>query len=140
MRGMFSVRNILPKPSQKNKPTSTSKPKTRKDKIPLALREQVWIHRMGRVFEGKCPVTWCKNTITVFDFESGHNIPESKGGATSLENLLPICSRCNKGMGNRHSIDEWCAKYHPEDNTSSTSISNTGKHNRISRFFSCFSV
>ena len=135
MRGMFSVRNILPKPNQKAKPSLTPKPKTRKDKIPLALREQVWIHRMGRVFEGKCPVTWCKNTITVFDFESGHNIPESKGGATSIENLLPICSRCNKGMGNRHSIDEWGAKYQPEDIPASST-----KTTRFSRFFSCFTI
>ncbi len=134
---MFSVRNILPKPNQKPKPSL--KPKTRKDKIPLALREQVWIHRMGRVFEGKCPVTWCKNTITVFDFESGHNIPESKGGATSLENLLPICSRCNKGMGNRHSIDEWCAKYQPEDTASSNPVNSTNTRG-ISRFFSCFGI
>ena len=136
-KNMFSVRNILPSPKIKSSINRAQiKPKTRKDKIPLALREQVWIHRMGRLFEGKCPVTWCQNTITVFDFESGHNIPESKGGATSLENLLPICSRCNKGMGNRQSIDEWCVKFQPDESPSlpSPSPSKTG----ISRFFSCF--
>lgn len=62
---------------------------------------------MGRVFEGKCPVTWCQNTITVFDFQSGHNIPESKGGKTDLANLIPLCSRCNLSMGNEYTIDEW---------------------------------
>lgn len=81
--------------------------KKRKQKIPAALREQVWIHKMGRVFEGKCPTAWCQNTITVFDFQSGHNIPESKGGPTTLDNLIPICSRCNLSMGDTYTIEEW---------------------------------
>lgn len=79
----------------------------RKAVIPVAFREQIWLRTMGRVYEGKCPVTWCQNKITVHDFQSGHNIPESKGGKTSLDNLIPICSRCNLSMGNRYSIDDW---------------------------------
>ena len=82
--------------------------KKRKKPIPTALREQVWIHRMGRVFEGKCPTTWCQNTITVFDFQSGHDIPESKGGPTTLGNLIPLCGRCNLSMGNEYTFDQWC--------------------------------
>ena len=62
----------------------------RKQKIPAALREQVWIHVMGTNFDGKCPVGWCNNYITVFDFQCGHNIPESKGGTTAIDNLIPI--------------------------------------------------
>ncbi|NDG68463.1 MAG: hypothetical protein EB135_03170, partial [Proteobacteria bacterium] len=31
-------------------------------------------------------------------FECGHIIAEAKGGETSLENLRPICSTCNKSM------------------------------------------
>ena len=85
--------------------------KKRKDTISKALREQVWIRHSGRVFECKCPVDWCQNMITVFDFESGHDIPESKGGITSVENLYPICSRCNKGMGNRYTFHEWQTLY-----------------------------
>jgi 5-methylcytosine-specific restriction endonuclease McrA len=84
------------------------KPYTKK-KITGALREAVWIKTMGKVFEGKCPVAWCPNTITVFDFQSGHNIPESKGGSTTLPNLIPICARCNFSMGNQYTIDEWNA-------------------------------
>ena len=66
---------------------------------------------MGKVFEAKCPVVWCPNTITVFDFQSGHNIPESKGGKTNIDNLLPICARCNVCMGDRYTIDEWSSMY-----------------------------
>ena len=89
-------------------PPSPASKKKRKKPIPTALREQVWIHRMGRVFEGKCPTTWCQNTITVFDFQSGHDIPESKGGPTNLENLIPLCGRCNLSMGNEYTFEQWC--------------------------------
>ena len=87
-------------------------PAARKQAIPVAVREQVWIQKMGSVFQGKCKVTWCENKITVFDFQSGHNIPESKGGATTVANLVPICSRCNQTMGDRFSIDEWNKAFH----------------------------
>jgi len=85
----------------------------RKKKIPKALAEQVWITALGHRFEGKCRVTWCRNRITVFDYECGHNIPESKGGKTTLDNLVPICGRCNRSMGDRYSIDEWNLKFAP---------------------------
>jgi len=78
-----------------------------KEKIPKALREQVWLTHVGKKFESKCVVRWCKNKITVFDFQSGHNIPESKGGVTELSNLRPICSRCNSSMNDSYTIDEW---------------------------------
>lgn len=76
--------------------------------IPKALREQVWLKHFGRTFEAKCPISWCNNNISVFDFECAHNIPfSSKNGFTILENLIPLCSRCNKSMNNNYTIDEW---------------------------------
>ena len=78
-----------------------------KAKIPKALREQVWRTHAGNVFETKCIIKWCSNRITVFDFEVGHNVPESRGGATEIANLRPICGRCNKSMGNRYTITQW---------------------------------
>ena len=81
-----------------------------KVKIPLALREQVWLLYMGdKFFKQKCSVKWCENIITPFSFECGHNIPESKGGATDLTNLQPICSKCNKSMGDEYTIDQFSA-------------------------------
>lgn len=91
----------------KTEATLPATPKKRKDTIPTALRESIWIHHMGRQFEGKCRVPWCQNNITVFDFQAGHNLPESKGGPTTFENLVPICGRCNLSMGNRYTISEW---------------------------------
>ena len=79
-----------------------------KKKIPMALREQVWIIYFGdRNFKHKCHVQWCENQVTPFTFEVGHNVPESKGGLTDLDNLRPICSKCNKSMGDDYTIDEF---------------------------------
>lgn len=85
------------------------KKKARKDKIPKALREQVWLKSMGKIYTGKCPIVWCSNVITVYDFQCGHNMPESRGGKTDLTNLIAICSRCNTSMSNKFTIDEWNA-------------------------------
>lgn len=82
-----------------------------KESIPKALREQVWIKQMGRRFEGKCPVKWCQNQINVFDFQCGHNIPESRNGRTDISNLIPLCARCNVSMSNQYTIDEWNKKF-----------------------------
>lgn len=78
-----------------------------KKKIPKALREQVWIQKIGKKFEAKCKTSWCKNKINVFDFQAGHDIPECKGGTTDISNLVPICSRCNLSMGSQHTFKEW---------------------------------
>lgn len=79
----------------------------KKDNIPKALREQVWIQNVGHRYEHKCLVDWCQNTMCVFDFHVGHNIPESRGGKTDINNLKPICARCNLSMSNQYTISEW---------------------------------
>lgn len=79
----------------------------RKKSIPKALRQQVWLMRIGEKFSGKCVTRWCKNKITVFNYECGHDKAESKGGETVLENLYPICRQCNGSMLNNYSISEW---------------------------------
>ena len=83
----------------------------KKKKIPRAVREAVWLHHCGRKFERRCMTPWCKNNITAFDFQTGHNIPESKGGTTTVDNLVPLCSRCNLSMGNQYTFTEWAAKF-----------------------------
>jgi len=98
-----------------NKSSNTDKPAqsppARKAKIPLALKQTVWVNQFGEVYKRKCPVRWCHRVITVFDFEVGHNIPESRGGTTTPDNLRPICRQCNIGMGNRYTIDAWSQQY-----------------------------
>ena len=86
-------------------------PRPQKAHIPKALREQVWIQHYGTVFHNKCPTCWCQNRINVFDFQVGHNVPESKGGSTTIDNLVPICGRCNLSMSNTYTFDEWSATF-----------------------------
>lgn len=82
-----------------------------KQKIPASLRQAIWIKYIGTKFEHKCYVKWCNNIITPFNFEAGHNMPESKGGKTNIDNLLPICAQCNRSMGNRYTIDEYTKNF-----------------------------
>jgi 5-methylcytosine-specific restriction endonuclease McrA len=129
-----SVRNLFDSiPSIKRVKAS------RKQKIPVAIREAVWIKRCGKVFEHKCLTSWCPNTITVFDFQSGHNIPESKGGPVTVENLYPLCSRCNTSMGDRYTFDEWTkVAASAAGAASATGAASTPPKRTWSRFFSCF--
>jgi len=79
----------------------------RKEPIPKAVREQTWLVYVGPKFKSKCLVTWCTNEINVFDFHTGHNIPEKEGGTLDISNLRPICARCNLSMGSTYTITEW---------------------------------
>ncbi len=86
----------------------------RKKAIPAAVRQQVWLRYVGEKFKSKCKVRWCRNTITVFQFDCGHNVPESRGGPTTIDNLLPICSNCNGSMREHYTIDEWNSTFAPQ--------------------------
>lgn len=141
-----------PRPKANTKESSTKKLQMLKDKpyrkkkISGALREAVWIKTMGRHFEGKCPVPWCFNSISVFDFQAGHNVPESKGGETKLPNLIPICSRCNTSMGNTYTIDEWSKMHASSEEPQILPIPEIppetplGKRTLWQRLFCCFST
>jgi hypothetical protein len=104
IKSLFSAHNIRPTHESTTKPSKKKKMPIRK-----ALREQVWIQKAGKVFETKCSTPWCENPMNVFDFHCGHNIPESQGGPTNVENLIPLCSRCNLSMGDSYTIQEWFA-------------------------------
>jgi hypothetical protein len=122
--------------------TQQSKKKYRKQKIPVAIREAVWTRRCGRVFQHKCFTSWCPNVMTVFDFQCGHNVPESKGGRTVVDNLYPLCSRCNTSMGDRYTIDEWNAMVTSTPTTSTPTPTPTlsSLNNRQWKRFFCFST
>lgn len=107
------VTQVLPIPLPQ-KPT----PAYKKKKIPKAVREALWISFHKGVFEAKCHTDWCPNMINAYNFQAGHNMPESKGGQTSIDNLVPICARCNLSMGNAYTFDEWrtMSKAHPSRN------------------------
>jgi hypothetical protein len=76
-------------------------------KLPYGLRNNVWTKYNGEVFNAKCYVDFCEQTVNPFTFEVGHNIPVSKGGTDSITNLRPICRNCNNSMSNKYTITEY---------------------------------
>jgi 5-methylcytosine-specific restriction endonuclease McrA len=76
----------------------------------------VWLNTFGEHYKRKCCVSWCSEMITCMRFEVGHNIPESKGGGLDINNLRPICGKCNKSMGNQYTIDEYSRLSNPAEN------------------------
>ena len=85
----------------------TKSNKEHKEFIPKRIRDLVWTTHNGETFKHKCFVSWCDNNINVFNFQVGHDIPESKGGTIDIDNLKPICGNCNLSMSNKYSITEW---------------------------------
>ena len=75
--------------------------------IPKAIREQCWITVFGKQFQHSCYIPCCKNIINVWDFHVGHDVPESKGGTLDINNIKPLCARCNQSMSDNYTIKEW---------------------------------
>ena len=119
MKNYFGMKVNMKNSNKKPKNTSVSSPTIRKSKknIPRRIREKVWTDNFGKQFERSCYVHWCKNKINVFNFHTGHNEPESKGGNLDLSNLRPLCSRCNQSMSNGYTIDEWQKLYPSQHKT-----------------------
>ena len=105
----FRIKNLFTSPKIHEPSTQQIQSPKKKKPIRKALREQVWIQKAGKVFEEKCSTPWCENSMNVFDFHCGHNIPESQGGPTNIDNLIPLCSRCNLSMGDSYTIQQWFA-------------------------------
>ena len=124
LRNLF--RNIsYPLRKKKSKEFSTKSKKNKKykkQKIPKALKQQVWLNTYGKKFESKCYIIWCNNKINCFTFDCGHNIPESKGGKLEISNLKPLCRNCNLGMGNQYTIDEWNDKFKCKNSNNSYNL------------------
>lgn len=75
--------------------------KTQKETIPQNKRTQCWIRYYGNESQGICPISYCQNVIKTGKggTQIGHIISEKNGGQIQLNNLRPICKRCNCEMG-----------------------------------------
>jgi 5-methylcytosine-specific restriction endonuclease McrA len=82
----------------------------RRPTIPPQIKQEIWEGNFGNCCRHNCYVEECKNEITAWDFHAGHNIPYSEGGEDKIDNLRPICSKCNLSMGDQFTIDEWNLK------------------------------
>lgn len=90
---------------------SKQKMNTKKATIPKTIKQDCWKQYFGTSGEEKC--LCCNNKIiTPFDFHAGHIISEFNGGNVTLDNLKPICGKCNRSMG-KMNMDEFMSKYYP---------------------------
>jgi len=92
------------------------KPTKKKEPIPAARKTEVWNKYVGEtVGKAKC---WCcgLRDMTARDFIAGHVVPEKHGGTIGVDNLRPICSPCNSGMGSRN-MGAWQKKMYPDVKT-----------------------
>jgi hypothetical protein len=85
---------------------------SKKKHVPISLKTQVWDKYIGKD-KGTAPCYSCEHIeIRQSAFNCGHNIPESKGGQLTVDNLRPICATCNSSMGQMN-LEEFKAMYHP---------------------------
>jgi hypothetical protein len=65
--------------------------------IPKKIREACWIKYVGNTITGDCYS--CKCAIQYTDFSAGHIQSEYDGGKITINNIRPICKRCNSSCG-----------------------------------------
>ena len=76
--------------------------KTQKTKISGHLRNQVWRKYHGESETAICPISYCQTVMIKSakgSMHIGHLISEKNGGKTNIDNLKPLCSKCNCEMG-----------------------------------------
>ena len=93
--------------------TSASTSVSRRERVPTRLRKQVWDRAQNPTSsEGHCVV--CRAYIHILAFECAHIVAVADGGKTTIANLLPCCSMCNRSMGKMNLYD-YVKKYHPQN-------------------------
>jgi len=86
------------------------KKRIKRKKAPKAVKDALILKYFKNKISRKC--CCCRRaTITITNFEVGHNKPKSKGGTFHIDNLRPICRSCNRSMGNKYTIDEFRKKF-----------------------------
>ncbi len=71
--------------------------------IPKAVKRAVWMKFYPNSKQGEC--CSCKRIVYDDDFQTAHIIPESKGGATVVDNLMISCKPCNTSCGTKNMND-----------------------------------
>lgn len=82
------------------------------NKISTVTREkcwQLWYNECDEkqlAHKQNAPCYVCMTPITITTFEAGHIISHSNGGTNKVENLRPVCNKCNKCVGTKN-MDEY---------------------------------
>ena len=65
------------------------------------MKRLVWAKHVGAE-RGETPCLCCRLArISQLSFHCGHVVSSHRGGATTVDNLRPICQSCNSSMGTR---------------------------------------
>jgi hypothetical protein len=94
----FDIKDDIKPPDPKNE--IKQKKRYKKKSISSVIRNKVW-KKYFSTLEAICP-NCQNNSISAFNFEAGHIISEKNGGKTELDNLIPLCSQCNKSIGSKN--------------------------------------
>jgi hypothetical protein len=98
-----------------------------KKSIPSTLRNCVWNTYIGPALkEGRCFCCFSE-IISCANFECGHVQAKTKAGETNLQNLRPVCSLCNKSMGNQN-MEDFIKQYGFTKSKNWNGINNTIKY------------
>jgi len=76
-----------------------------KEKISSSIRKKVWNSFSPVNNYMKCPISACGFILDnnkKNGWDCGHIISEKNGGATTIENLRPICKNCNQKMASKN--------------------------------------
>ena len=90
------------------------KKKNGKTNIPKVLKKTIWNEYVGKIHRHAICICCCDNMIENDDCHYGHIISEADGGETNINNLLPICSKCNGSMGKRN-MGDFIKQYYPDN-------------------------
>lgn len=71
--------------------------------VPKTKKMEIWNRFNSTDLKGRC---WCcRSDLYFIDAEMGHITPHAEGGGYESDNLVPICSSCNKACSDRNLIE-----------------------------------
>lgn len=77
-----------------------SKKEKKREEITTELRRQTWYKINNDNNNGICYT--CNKSLEYKDMHCGHIKAHVEGGKTILDNLMPVCEKCNKEMGTQN--------------------------------------
>ena len=85
-----------------------------KTKIPKCVKSNSWDTYIGKTI-GQALCVCCNRTyIDSKNFTGGHIISDKNGGKINIDNIIPICNKCNLSMGSKN-MDIFIKEYYPEN-------------------------
>lgn len=87
------------------------------DTMTDTVRTSVWDNYFPNVRTALCPccqkmvISESASRFSYQTFDAGHIFPRSRGGTLDLENLIPICKKCNTDMATQHLYSYAWKKY-----------------------------